>query len=125
NLKIKTPYEEVAQSLSKSAMDQVDEGADLFRIGTFGKSNTVEAQFWSLENPASITNIDDFAKKYGIPAENLREGKFFVQQGQIKPGANFVTREAPGIGSNTGGAIEVVTDPNSVKIETFNMLDFN
>ncbi|MEM8939928.1 MAG: hypothetical protein AAGC64_11325, partial [Bacteroidota bacterium] len=45
--------------------------------------------------------------------------------GQIKPGANFVTREAPGIGSNTGGAIEVVTDPNAVKIETFNMLDFN
>jgi hypothetical protein len=41
--------------------------------------------------------------------------------GTIKLGTNFVTRPAPGIGTNTGGAIEVVTPPGGVRLDFFYM----
>jgi hypothetical protein len=36
----------------------------------------------------------------------------------------FITREAPGIGSNVGGAIEVVTPIGNVILETFHTVKF-
>ena len=32
----------------------------------------------------------------------------FIESGTLNPGTNFITRSAPGIGANGGGAIEVV-----------------
>lgn len=121
---ISTPYGAAIQSKTRaatSAIEQIKNGAPLYRVGTLGRSQTAEAQFWSLENPANyLNNLDDFAQKFGIPAENLKTGNIFVEQGKLKANSKFITREAPGFGTNSGGAIEVVTPPNSVKLESFN-----
>lgn len=36
--------------------------------------------------------------------------------GQMRPGSRFITRRAPGIGSNRGGGWEVVTEPGGVSV---------
>jgi hypothetical protein len=41
--------------------------------------------------------------------------------GTVKPGANLITRPAPGIGTNVGGAMEAVVDPGGVKLKWFHM----
>ncbi|MBL7737442.1 MAG: hypothetical protein JNL51_18430, partial [Chitinophagaceae bacterium] len=125
--RINTPFEPAEQALTKEAfdaLDQVNKGAPLYRIGTLGKSHAAEGQFWSLENPANyLNNPEVFAAKYGMPAENLKSGEVFVEMGRIKSGANFITRPAPGVGTNDGGAIEVVTNPGGVKLEAFNIIN--
>lgn len=50
----------------------MDQGATLYRIGTLGKSQAGEAQFWSLENPAN----PGYAGRYGIPPENVANADF-------------------------------------------------
>ncbi len=39
----------------------------------------------------------------------------------ITPNLNFITRIAPGVGSNVGGAIEVVSESNSINARSFSM----
>jgi hypothetical protein len=125
-VKIYTERGLAEQSLSKDAFDavgKVNEGVTLYRIGTLGSSHAGEAQYWSLENPSQyLNNPEEFAQRYGIPASNLKSGEVFIEAGKLQPGARFITREAPGVGANKGGAIEVVTDPGSVKLESFNVL---
>ncbi len=121
---IPTPYGVAMQSETRaaiSAIEKVKNGAPLYRVGTLGRSQAAEAQFWSLENPANyLNNLDDFAQKFGIPTENLKSGSIFIEEGTLNANSKFITREAPGIGSNSGGSIEVVTPPNSVKLKSFN-----
>ena len=40
----------------------------------------------------------------------------------LKPGAPFITRQAPGIGVNLGGGIEAVVDPGNVTMCSFSYL---
>jgi hypothetical protein len=68
-----------------------------------------------LENPLS----PGYAAKYGIPAENVAFD--FVETATLRPGASFITRGAPGLGTNAGGAIEVVVDPGGVVMRGFFM----
>ena len=65
----------------------------LYRIGTTGKSQASEAQFWSLEHPLS----SGYASKYGLPAGNVSSANF-IEAATLKPGASFVTRPAPAVG---------------------------
>ncbi|WP_018676201.1 RHS repeat domain-containing protein [Riemerella columbina] len=122
---VSTPYGNAYQSNSTSAMSarlRVSSGAKLYRVGTLGKSQAAEAQFWSLENP--LKDINAYAKKYGIPVENIKNADF-IEIGTLKSGHNFITRPAPaapGSPVGAGGGIEVVTPPNSVKLETFSTL---
>lgn len=60
-----------------------------------------------------------YADKYGIPIENIKFD--FVEVAVLKPGSTFITREAPGIGLNGGGGIEVIVNPNVPKLEYFHM----
>jgi hypothetical protein len=60
-----------------------------------------------------------YTKKYGIPAGNRNFD--FVEVGRLRQGSSFITREAPGVGTNTGGAIEAVTNPGAVKFDYFHM----
>jgi hypothetical protein len=60
----------------------------------------------------------DFEETFGIPKRN-GGGFDFLVIGRLLPGRPAVTRVAPGSGGNPGGAIEVVTNPNTVKIEVF------
>jgi hypothetical protein len=58
-----------------------------------------------------------YAAKYGIPDANMNFD--FVEQGVLKPGQSFITRTAPGVGINTGGGIEIVTNPRAVRLSGF------
>jgi hypothetical protein len=106
---IETPYGPAEQSLSNEALaarDSVKNGASLFKGGSIGHSlPPEESQFFSLEDPGS----SGYGAKYGIPLANLPFD--WVAEGQLRPGAPFITREAPGVDTNLGGGIEVVINP--------------
>ncbi|WP_245164244.1 hypothetical protein [Buttiauxella brennerae] len=83
-------------------------------MGTTQRSETTGAQFWALEHPST----PGYAGRYGIPQENIDRSNF-IMTAKLKPGAEHVTRPAPGIGGNAGGGIEVVVPPDAVDIITF------
>lgn len=85
----------------------------MYRIGTLGQSAGPEGQFWALENPLTSP---EFAARYGVPPKNITNADF-VEYGVLKPGAHFVTRAAPSVGSNPGGGIEIVVRPFDVQME--------
>lgn len=91
----------------------IDEGGDLYRGGKFGRSNTTDAQFWAPESPYT----PGYGDKYGVDFDGLD----YIMGGKLKDGQSFITRPAPGLGNNTGGAIEAVTNPNAVKLDFFHM----
>lgn len=114
--KIQTPYGEAVQSMVDDAFtlrQTVDNGGQLYRSGTFGKSNVTDAQFWASENPLS----PGYANKYGLANSQVD----YVIGGTKVPGAPYVTRTAPPVPPNLGGGIEVVTNPNSVRLNFFHM----
>jgi hypothetical protein len=45
----------------------------------------------------------------------------WMMRARLKPGADFVTRPSPSLGSNPGGSLEVVTPPDAVLIDWFHM----
>jgi uncharacterized protein RhaS with RHS repeats len=117
---ITTPHGTATQSwdeASLAARVQVQNGATVYRTGTLGKSQTAEAQFWSLENP----NTPGFAQRYGIPANNVTNANF-IEAATVKPGTPFITRPAPGVGSNAGGGIEVVVPSEGVNMRWFSTM---
>lgn len=114
---IETPYEPAVQSILPEAMEArkpVEAGATLYRLGTKGTSHAAEAQFWTMEHP----DTPGFAARHGIPPENVLNADF-IEVGTIKPGTPFITRPAPGSGTNPGGGIEVVVPPNGVQVTSF------
>jgi hypothetical protein len=116
--RIDTPYGPAVQSTSMAAAEAriaAQQGATLYRGGVLNRSAGPEAQFWSLEDPLS----PGYAAKYGIPAENVTFD--FVETATLRPGAKVITRKAPGVDGNAGGAIEVVVEPGGVKMRGFFM----
>ena len=97
------------------ARSQIEKGAWLYRGGKLGRSAGPEGQFWSLENPLS----PGYAEKYGIPVENAQFD--FVEVAALNPDSTFITREAPGLGANGGGGIEVVVNAGTPKLQYFHM----
>jgi len=119
---VKTPYGPAIQGTTEAtvaARAQVSEGATLYRVGTTGKSNTTGAQFWSLESPST----PGFAARHGIPPENVANINF-IQTATAKPGASFITRKAPGVETNAGGAIEAVFEEGGVVLQSFHHFGF-
>ncbi len=113
---IRTNREPAVQSLSPAALEAraaVEQGAIVYRTGTMGTTRTGEAQFWSFEHPST----PGYAERYGIPPQTLANIDF-VETAVLRPGTDFVTREAPGFGSNAGGAIELVVPPGGVRLRT-------
>jgi len=114
---IATPYESVvAQGTTQAALrvrQEVANGGKVFRAGEFDRSGASEGQFWAPESPFN----PGYAGRYGVDFSKVD----FVIGGSVKEGAPFVTRAAPGLGANQGGAIEVVTNPYSVMLDFFHM----
>lgn len=96
----------------------------VYRLETLNKSQAGEAQFWSPENPYSYKNIWDYADKYGIPHANLQGDNVFFEVGIIPNNIPFITREAPRIGNNLGGAVEIVVPEKLIKLESFSTVKF-
>lgn len=104
---IETPYGSANLSYSPEALaarDQVENGATLYRMGTTGRSETTGAQFWALEHPSN----PGYAGRYGIPQENIDRSDF-IMTARLKPGSDFITRPAPGIGGNPGGVLKLLS----------------
>jgi len=117
-ISVKTPYGRAWQSLDPDALllrRQVSNGAEIYRGGLLGKTNVAEGQFWAPENPLN----PGYASRYG--AGSYSGPPDFVIGGNLKPGIPFITRPAPGVGSNVGGALEIVTRANGVHINFFFM----
>lgn len=120
-IKIPTPQGFAQQELTKEAFlvrREVEEGGKLYRIGTKGRSQTgTTAQFWSPQHPFS----EGFGKNYGIPEQNIKNIDF-IESAIIKKDGVFVTRKAPGVGNNLGGAIEIVVPEGQVIIQSHTTL---
>lgn len=118
---IQTPYGIVKQTKSIEALKlrrEVLEGKKLYRIGTRNRSQSGKtAQFWATEQP--FTN--EYADKFGIPPENVRESNF-VEKGRIDPDTNFIVRKAPGYEDHAGGGLEIVVEAGGVIVETHTSL---
>ncbi len=113
---VKTPYGDAVQSLGKEAntvKSGIKNGGTVYRGGTLGRSSAAEGQFWAPENPLN----PGYADRYGVDFSKID----FIIGGKVKPNSNIITRPAPGLGTNGGGAIEMVTDPNNVKLDFFYM----
>ncbi|MEW9700826.1 RHS repeat-associated core domain-containing protein [Paenibacillus sp. SI8] len=113
---ISTPYGAAVQASSKEAAvvrQSINDGGDLYRAGTFGRSNTNDAQFWAPESPLN----PGYAERYGVDFNQVD----YVISGTINHNSPFITRPAPGLGNNAGGSIEVVTPANSVMLKWFHM----
>jgi hypothetical protein len=120
--RINTPHgvaEQLDSPAAWAALKEAQNGAPLYKIGKTGRSVAVESQFWSLIDPRTMSP-KDYVNAFGIPKENV--GFDFLIIGRLKPGAAAITRIAPPAGGSPGGgAIEVVTNPNTVFID-FQML---
>ncbi|MGH7280821.1 MAG: RHS repeat-associated core domain-containing protein [Polyangiaceae bacterium] len=115
---ITTPYAVEAQSASpaaQTALQQVEAGAPVYRTGQLGTSMTGESQYWSLTNPTD----PGYAQGIGLPGVTPD----FIMGGTVDPGANVVTNEAAGLGANSGGEIQVVTENGGVGNLWFHMPD--
>ena len=120
---VKTPWGIAKQSFDTRALaarKKVENGAPLYRLGSTGRSQASEGQFWSLEHPST----PNYGAKYGIPAENI-ESANFIEQATLSEGSPFITRPAPGIGFNGGGGIEVVIPVGGAKMNWFSFLGGN
>ena len=115
---IKTPHGVASQgtdAASLAARAEVEGGARVWRLGTTGKSQAGEAQFWSLEHPST----PGFADRYGIPPGNVANADF-IESGVVQ--SPFVTRPAPGVGTHGGGGIEAVVPQGGVRLCGFSYL---
>lgn len=103
---------------ARAALGEVQSGATVYRQGSFGVQNTADAQFCSLQNPAGAQG---FANKMGMPGGSGSPD--WIMGGTVSRGSPVITRPAPGIGTNVGGAMEAVVPKNGVSNLWFHMLD--
>ena len=105
----RTAYQSTTIEALESSQ-KVYNGTTLYRLGTTGISKTgAEAQYWSLENPLSMS-AEAYAKKYGVSLENVKNADF-IETATLKQGAKYITREAPtmpGAPAGAGGGVEAV-----------------
>jgi hypothetical protein len=99
------------------ALQDARAGAQLYRQGSFGAQETAGGQFWALSNPLTTCG---YASQFGTPG-SAAPAIDWVMGGTLRPGAEAVTRFAPGLGTNAGGAIEIVTNPGGVGSVWFHM----
>ncbi len=114
---IRTPYGIAFQSNTKEARQvrrYIKQEGMVYRGGEFGNSKIADAQFWAPESPLTV----GYAEKYGVAFGQMD----YIIGGYVKGGSKFITRPAPGMRTNVGGAIEIVTPPNSVDLQYFYML---
>jgi hypothetical protein len=113
---IATPYAVEVQSASaeaQAALLQAQNGATLYRTGELGQSMAGESQYWSLQNPLS----PGYANGMGMP--NVQPN--FIMTGTLNQGAEVITNEAAGLGTNAGNQIQIVTQPGGVGNLGFHM----
>ena len=96
-------------------------GTAIFRRGTFSGGSKIKGGEWALENPLTSK---DFAKKYGLPAENSGKPDWIIK-GKIDGGYTYGPAPASyNAHGNIGNAIEIrPNSPNDVILDWFHMPD--
>ncbi|TLS75750.1 RHS repeat-associated core domain-containing protein [Mariprofundus erugo] len=107
------------QDLSSDALRlrrEIRNGSSIYRQGNFGRqySDASNANYWSPNTPSLTVN---YAEKYGTAGSNSADWIMSARMVTDK----VVVRKAPGYGSNSGGALEAVTEPNAVRYNWFSM----
>ena len=126
-LHIKIPYDngwatQSKTTLSSTIYNTINTERKVYRLGRLNVSQAGEAQYWSPENPMSFSKIEDYAEKYGVPIDRLKGNDKFIIIGEVQEGAIMISRPAVPYGGSSGGGIEIVTTPTSVKMESFHTL---
>lgn len=119
-LSVETDYGHAYQSLRPSALKlraEVAKGQQVYRAGNFGHSAAVEGQFWAPQSPLT----PGYAQQYGLLGSSSVANMDFIIGGQVRSNTSFITRPAPGVGQNFGGALEIVTQPGGVQAHYFHM----
>lgn len=117
---VATPYGPAFQATTPEAqaiLRQMQNGGTVYKGGFLGRSETGASQFLAAESPLN----PGYAARYGIPPQNANFD--FILTGRVQPGATLITRPAPPVPPNPGGAIEGVTTPGSFRIDSFYMPD--
>jgi hypothetical protein len=115
---VRTDYGIATQDLSAAALElrsQVEAGLPLYRAGTLGRNAAGEAQFWAPESPFN----PGYSARYGTPFSEPN----FILGGTLREGSVYTTGPAAALGSNPGGALEIVTEPGAVHLDFFHMID--
>jgi len=110
---IDTPYGTKTQSMlpdAQAALTDAKNGATLYRTIQSGISAEEDSQYWSLYDPLAT---QDYAGKMGIPPEVTPD---YILKGLLNPDASVITNEAEGIGTNSGGGIQVITSRGGVNV---------
>lgn len=93
----------------------VEQGAMIYRQGRFGVQETDLAQFWAPINPLSV---EGYAEMFGTAGTNQLD---WVMGATLRTGTNFITRSAPALGNNPGGALEMVIEAGAAILRFFHM----
>jgi hypothetical protein len=98
-VRVITPQGEATQATDASsvrALIDVLNGSPVYRAGEFGIQNTGNAQYWSLQNPATTPNYAGQMGMLGSSAPSFD----WIMRGSVTPGSTVVTRPAPAFGAN-------------------------
>ncbi|MFH0344658.1 MAG: RHS repeat domain-containing protein [Chromatiales bacterium] len=100
---------------------------EVYRQGTFAnealgwEGNFVKGKQWANNNPLAIP---DYAKKYGLPAENTGKPDWIAK---ARVQGDYRTRPAPASHNNpanSGGGMEILpNNPDNVRLDWFHMSD--
>jgi len=107
---------------AKEALQEVRSGKTVYKQGAFGDSKTVDvnnsvnAQYWALQNPLRTPN---YAKKFGLPNNKVD----FIMGGKVPSWSPVVTRKSVPVGKNPGGEIEAVVPEGGMTKLWFHMPD--
>lgn len=84
--------------------------------GEFRRSNAAEGQYWGTETPIT----PGFANKYGAATLGVGAPDFKLA-GTVRAVRRFITRTAPRVGTNSGGALEAVIRARGITLDYFHM----
>jgi len=124
-LRVKMPYGSgyAEQEITKEALQarlKIESGSRrVYRRGDYVKAKIAVAgegpYTWAPDNKNLQTTAEEFAEMFGTnPIDTFANS--FVEVAEMKAGAKFVTRKAPGFNGQPGGAIEVVVDPSDISV---------
>lgn len=100
------------------ALQKFKSGEPVYRIGSWSSVNPEKLmfgeQYWSVENPMSNPNYNsEIGRPSNVKADWIVSGRIMSSD------TPAITRVAPGVGANSGGAMEVITPPGGVKLRSF------
>jgi hypothetical protein len=106
---VETPQGTRVQANTPEAWEarmEAEDGGTLYRIGRYGVSNSTNPPYWSLDNPAAVTEA--FAASQGT---FLAGSPDYILEGEWNGTSAMITRYSGAGPDGGGGALEAVVAP--------------